>query len=166
MKKQYGFTLVEIMVVLGILALLVFAASPLTGAWVNDAHLAQTEGSLKQAIGRAKAIALRNEQGITSDNAAAALCITEADGERVLSVLEGVDNDSPSCTGPTGSVSWSTQLSQRIDINTENDSPASCVCFDNKALITASGDCSACTESTTFLLIGGSRNEAEPVSIY
>ena len=71
-----GFTLIELMVTLAILAMLLLMAAPLAADWVHGARTLQARGTLVQGFENAKAQALRNpgaNPNATGTPAAAAL---------------------------------------------------------------------------------------------
>lgn len=65
-----GLTLVELMVTLAITAALMLAVVPLIGGWVEGAQVADARGKLVQAFGQARALALRNPDGVPAADAA------------------------------------------------------------------------------------------------
>lgn len=76
-SKTDGFTLIEVMVVIGLVAFLLTLGVPLAREWVLSAHQREAAGTLSEALGRAKALALRNPQGLTDQTLpAAAMCLT------------------------------------------------------------------------------------------
>ena len=85
-----GFTLIELMVTLAILAMLLLMAAPLAADWVHGARTLQARGTLVQGFENAKALALRNpcaDPNATGTPAAAALQ-AQTDGTTVtLNVL-------------------------------------------------------------------------------
>ena len=71
-----GFTLIELMVTLAILAMLLLMAAPLAADWVHGARTLQARGTRVQGFENAKALALRNpcaDPNATGTPAAAAL---------------------------------------------------------------------------------------------
>ena len=71
-----GFSLIELMVTLAILAMLLLMAAPLAADWVHGARTLQARGTLVQGFENAKALALRNpcaDPNATGTPAAAAL---------------------------------------------------------------------------------------------
>lgn len=148
MKKQ-GFTLIEVLIVIAIFALIVLVAAPLSGSWVRDANLLETEGQLTQAVGRAKAAALRNKVAATGDNPVSAVCLSN---NNVLTVREGTAAGiAPHCTTPAGDQLWQTQVNTNVTVKA-NGAALSCMCFTNKGLLTAQGNCAGCSTSTSFNL--------------
>lgn len=159
-----GFTLIEVLIVIAIIGALVLVAAPLTGGWVKEANITNVESAMNEAIGRAKAIALRNENAITGNNAVAAICIDSA--TRKLTVLESASaGASPDCTTPTGAQVWQSQLSTDIAVTVAGAS-VTCLCFDNKSILTQASNCSTCTNATNFNLNSGGGIDPVSVSIF
>ncbi|BCL76545.1 hypothetical protein JHS3_22810 [Jeongeupia sp. HS-3] len=79
-----GFTLIELMITIAILALLLAVGVPFTQRWGQSARVQQVDSTLKQGFAHAKAVALRNPSGATTGNAA---------------VLRLVDNELLVCEG-------------------------------------------------------------------
>ena len=84
-----GFTLIELMVTLAILAMLLLMAAPLAADWVHGARTLQARGTLVQGFENAKALALRNPcADPNATGAPAAVLQAETDGATVtLKVL-------------------------------------------------------------------------------
>lgn len=86
MKRTLGFSLVELLVVLAVVAFLAFVTVPLASGWIRNAQLEKDFAGLQRALGNAKALAMRNATGsaapenippnspFASDNIAAVLC--------------------------------------------------------------------------------------------
>ena len=90
-----GFTLIELMVTLAILAMLLLMAAPLAADWVHGARTLQARGTLVQGFENAKALALRNPCAIGSGGTVVTFKASVQDGRIALqSLLEG---DSSSC---------------------------------------------------------------------
>ena len=80
-----GFTLIELMVTLAILAMLLLMAAPLAADWVHGARTLQARGTLVQGFENAKALALRNPCGAPNETQAyAAVLEAELDGTTVM----------------------------------------------------------------------------------
>lgn len=154
MKRQLGFTLVELMIVIAVLAFLILATVPLTGAWVQSADVTEVHGDFTEAVGRAKAAAMRNSPAITGNNPVTAICISNT---KVLSVLENNGANTPNCTANTGKKLWSTQLDTDVNF-TSAGAAVSCMCFDNKGLLTTQA-CAGCLSVTNFTVASGSEND-------
>ncbi|MDN3543628.1 MAG: type II secretion system protein [Roseateles asaccharophilus] len=72
-RHQSGLSLVELMMVLAIGLLMAAVGTALTGAWVDQAAVRQSEAQLRQAVAELKALALRNAEGRPMGEAAAVL---------------------------------------------------------------------------------------------
>ena len=85
-----GFTLIELMVTLAILAMLLLMAAPLAADWVHGARTLQARGTLVQGFENAKALALRNPCAIDSGGTVVTFKASVQDGRIALqSLLEG-----------------------------------------------------------------------------
>lgn len=101
--KSRGFTLIELMVVLLISAILMMMAVPFTIAWMDSSRQLQARGDLTDAIGRVKAVALRND-GQAGWNAAAARIRYEPVAS-MLTVEAG-----------NGNTLWSAQMPRAVEL--------------------------------------------------
>lgn len=155
MKQQSGFTLIEIMVVIALIAFLALSVSPIGGSWVRSANVQKTEGNLMEAIGRAKAGALRNPTGLVGGLPVTAICLSDT-----LVVLQSADSNPPNCTGLVGNQLWRIPIDTGVKITASSTSTEaiSCACFNNKGLLSTNETCSSCATTTTFHLSSGSKN--------
>lgn len=154
--KQTGVSLIEMMVVLLIIGLLAVAASPFTSAWVQGAEVNKTLALLEQAVGGAKANALRNPTGIQGQDAASALCLSGRDLRLVPAASLA------NC--PAAVALWSAQVPANVTIKVA-DADWSCSCFTNRGLLATTDDnCGACAGSLAFTVAAGS--ESETLTMY
>jgi type IV pilus assembly protein PilA len=159
--RKKGFTLIEILITISLLALIILVAAPFSGSWVGDARVLETEGQLTQAMGKAKAAALRNRMGAINNNPVAIIC---KNNTNLVTVVEGISGTAPNCSPLAGSQIWETQIHSTVTINV-NNAAMSCLCLDNKgAVTTATAACSACSTATQFSL--GSGSISSTVAIY
>lgn len=161
MKLSGGYTLIEVLIVIAILASLVLVAAPLTGSWLNASHLQESGGQLKEAVSRAKSIALRNAIAATGDTPVSAVCLNAT---RELSVRQSTIATPLNCPTAVGEKSWQAKVSEKIGIK-QNSTVFICVCFDNKALVTTAGTCLACSGDTEFEISAGG-DTPRPFAIY
>lgn len=161
-QKQRGFNLIELMIIIAILATLAVAAVPLGGAWVQDADLIEVEGDLTSAIGRAKSSSLRNATAVTGGNPVSAICISDTN---MVTILNANGAGTPDCVAGTGDQVWQAQLDSDVEIFETNladlEDPVndiSCVCFNNKGLLTQAAPCQACSVTSTITLMAGRKD--------
>lgn len=64
-----GVTLVELMVTLAVMALLMMGGLPFARQWLDDNRQLQARGTLWEAVGEARARAMRNPQGVATGTA-------------------------------------------------------------------------------------------------
>lgn len=130
--NMQGFTLIEVMVVIGLVAFLMTLGVPLAREWVQSAHQREAKGALEEALGRAKALALRNPQGLTDQTLpAAAVCLTAGK----LVVVSG----SAQKTTCDAKAEWTRPLpSDASIVLTQTNIPFQCVAYNERgvALIT------------------------------
>ncbi len=162
--KQIGMTLIEMMIVVLLIGLLALAASPFSSAWVDSADVSKTVAALEQAVGGAKAAALRNATAVQGDAAASALCLADSK----LQLVAAVAGSAIDCNAVVAdAVLWSTAIPQRVDIKWGElgISDWMCSCFTNKGLLSATApNCNACATNLTFTVSSGA--ESETINIY
>ena len=66
MKYKQGFSLVELLVVLAVVAFLAFVTAPLASGWIRNAQLEKDFAGVQRALGTAKALAMRNGTGMSA----------------------------------------------------------------------------------------------------
>lgn len=144
--KQFGVTLVEMLIVVMIVGLLAVAASPFTSAWTSGARISETLSMMEQAVGRAKANAMRNPTGVTGNTAVTALCFTNS----TLSLVGSTAANTANCQNPPV-VLWSAAPHASVLIRTGGGALGwQCSCFNNKGMVTQAGACNACGNNLTF----------------
>lgn len=168
--KHRGFTLIEVMIVIALIAFIAVIGAPLGGGWVRQADLLEVEGDLTQAFGQARAAAMRNLPGVTGADPVAVVCVSNTGalevrvGQRDFAVATPVLT-LPSCTALSGEVIWQTQLDTDVAL-TYNGTAFSCACFSSQGLLTTTASqCTACINQHTLLatVSGGTH---ETLSLY
>ncbi|KAA8733780.1 prepilin-type N-terminal cleavage/methylation domain-containing protein [Acinetobacter qingfengensis] len=72
-SSQNGYSLIEIMVVIVIVAILAVLGTSLSRGWIDQAELNKANAALQSAVNLARAAALRNGGGVTGNTAAACI---------------------------------------------------------------------------------------------
>ena len=158
-RNSKGFSIIELLIVILLMGLTLVKGIPFTMDWVNSARVTETESALVEAVGFAKAKALRNSQGIISGGAVTAVCYSNGG----LRVVEAADDTSPAQCGGGSTQIWTLTLAGNVDIVVQ-DNDFACLCVDAKAQFTQSGGCNACSSNTTFALTAGGISDS--VEIY
>ena len=158
--SQKGVSLIELMIVLLIIGLISLAVSPFTSEWVAQARVAEGASALEEAIGRAKAAAMKNSALVTGDDKPASrICLSDS---KISLVVPANTADELKCDlTPI----WSTTISQQIKIKTD-DLDWLCSCFNNKGLLAAKGVCNTCSKNLNFRFFYAGDSEGEPHNFY
>ncbi|MBD8495544.1 prepilin-type N-terminal cleavage/methylation domain-containing protein [Pseudomonas syringae] len=144
MKRNRGFTLIELMITLAVFSLMVTMGAQLTRSWVDSARQRDVAGLLKQGISRAKATALRNPGGALNSWPAAALCRSG----QVLKLYSVTDQASINCAS-TSNILWQASLPGAATIQA-GGTDISCVAFNSRGLpVNGSASCTTSTISVT-----------------
>ena len=143
-----GFTLIELMVTLAILAMLLLMAAPLAADWVHGARTLQARGTLVQGFENAKALALRNPCGAPNETQAYAAVLQaelDVDGTtvtlNVLALPQGVSGCA--LLGARPNPQWTARLPDGVGLTlngtllTTSSTPLT-VNLDNRGLPAAS----------------------------
>jgi type IV fimbrial biogenesis protein FimT len=132
MKRTHaGFTLIELMVVVAILAILLAAGMPLARGWAQNNEQIQTRNVVQGALSEARAVALRNPLGATSGTPAVVLRLASNGTAPVFSVIptNGVNAPDPLATV------WTATLPADASVRLSAGGAMSqlgCVAFDNR----------------------------------
>jgi len=152
MNGTRGFSLVELMVVVAVMALLGLLSAPMTQGWSDSAQLRQAEGRIDQGLGMARALALRNRYGIVDGQPVALLCLSSAN---LLTVHAAEDEDTPATCDSTSS--WQSQVPSRVSV-LHDGSDFSCLGFDSHGDFASNSLPSGCSSDSSLLLSVGSEN--------
>lgn len=118
-----GFTLIEMLVVVAIMAFLALIAAPFTTAWVDAARVRQSTHRLVEAMAHAKSVALRNGNSVSGDAPSSVLVVADAK----LCVYDRV----PSKLACNGDAVWIAETSANVALNGQS---VQCVALNNLAL--------------------------------
>ncbi|MBE1161863.1 pilus assembly FimT family protein [Dyella acidiphila] len=154
-----GLSLIELMVTLALLAFLVMVGLPLTSAWVQSAHQRDAAGMLTEGLGRAKALALRNPQGLTDQSLPVAVtCLSGRNLSVVAADASGADCSQSQQWGmqlPTDASIVQAPLLASASTTAAAAVAMQCVAFNERgiALSTSVGSLT-CTSSSLNVLVG------------
>lgn len=101
-RRNAGFSLVELMVTLAVMAVLAAAGTPLARQWIDSNRQMQARNVMWEAVSQVRSLALRNPNQATTGGVSARL---ERDG-RALQVLRADGTE----------VLWSGELPRDVDI--------------------------------------------------
>ncbi len=122
-----GFTLVELLVVVALVAFLAFVTAPLASGWLRNAQLERDFAGVQRALGTAKALAMRNAQAKPSAGftPTAVLCRLE-ESLLIYQVDQPNKNDTASCSRAALSDKPVHRLGQDVSISFGASSKAFC----------------------------------------
>lgn len=152
-----GFSLVELMVTLAIVALLALVAMPFSTRWMDSDRQLQARGVLTEGVGHARALSLRNAGG--SAHGAPASCLRLAAGH-VLEVVRLASGEA--CA--EGAVVWSGSLAGSIALREPGTgTPFQCVAFDSRGTYADPALAPDCTQVPALEVVG--RDPAEALHV-
>lgn len=156
--SQRGFTIIEILITIGLVAVIAMIAVPLTGSWLRDSDVQTAGGQLTQAIGQAQASGIRNLPG-SADNAHVALVCINTANDTVI-VRESTSSVVANCTPTnTATLLWQAKLNDRVEIVDGGDIAVNCICFNNRGLLTDVGGCASCFTGNDLVIKSASATE-------
>jgi prepilin-type N-terminal cleavage/methylation domain-containing protein len=111
-RSVSGFSLIELMVAVAIVAILALAAAPLGSAWVANSRIDNTANILAEGYATARALALENKANVSGVQAASAISV--AGGIVSVSYLDAV-------TATTTTV-WQKPIDTTVNVSPESNS--------------------------------------------
>ena len=138
-RARAGFTLIELVVTLAIIAILAAAGLPFAKSWMDGTRKLQAASNLIEAVGQARAIAMRNPHA-QSGAALPLAAVVYDNANQLLSVM--------SSDGTTWSTVWSGHTASRGSsikiqlqvIGTAGQVDLGCVAFNSRGIqVPASG---------------------------
>ncbi len=134
-----GFSLLELLITIAIIAFLAVMALPMTSAWIDGPDVTRTQTNFSRAYSMAKNIAIREGSAVTANGATSALCLFNNNGISIISVRSqsggvGAVNRNPAdCKTPTLSTEvFSAELRPNVTIQYGTVAPLTnftCACF-------------------------------------
>ncbi len=103
-RRMAGFTLMELMVTIAIMAFLLLAGLPFMNGWVDGVRQMQARNQLLDGIGQARALALRNPESLADDVPVAMLRMVGQEAQVVM--------------GDAQRTVWTARLHEGVVLNT------------------------------------------------
>ena len=161
MRRLKGFSLIELMVGIAIMAVVMASSVSLGGGWVDESRVTDARSQLRLAYSKARAYALRNSNAVTT--ASTWMCLNSG----VVYVYQSTTAKptGPTTCGDAGSV-WHADLAGGTTTKVEmalaaNSTAFSCLGFSNRGLpVSSTLTGSACTTAQTLYVKRGNTNEA------
>lgn len=97
---QTGFTLIELMITIAMLAVLIMMGTALTRSWVDRSQVNSALATFKTAVYQAKASALRNTNNQPLSNSSVSVCFNSTNN--TINIIRTAFNSNDVCTVPTG----------------------------------------------------------------
>lgn len=143
--QQQGFTLIELMISITILAILLVMGSSLTQTWIDRSQVNNTMTIVKNTMSQAKVAALRNPNNSLSSTPSVSVCL---DSSNTLHIVRAnVANSTPcSLSSANNTLLQSTALANGINIK-HGTALFACLSFNSRGMITGNTDpnCSTLT---------------------
>lgn len=155
MKRAAGFTLIELMVTVAVMAVLAAAGMPFALSWMDSNRQMQARNLMWEGVAQARAVALRNPGEAVAGQVSARL--ERSNG--VLQVLRTGSDDAVWKSTPLPGGDASTfKLANAGGVASSDD--WACVAFDNRGhRVTAAGVVCAVNASQTRIAVGFSNQD-------
>ena len=150
MNRASGFSLIEMMVVIAIVAILAVAGVALTSSWVKQAEITKTVTSLASAINLAKSTSIRNENGFTDNSTAAQICLNQ----NILSVYKPASSTTAASCSSTAIYSF--QIPSNVQIKDVSNTTLNCIAFGH---LGDQKNTSPCTTDQVLTITNGGLSE-------
>lgn len=155
-RLHKGFTLIELMVGIAIMAMVLASSVSLGGGWIDEARATDARSQIRLAYSKAKAFALMNSN--SSVTVASVVCIANS----IIYVYVG----DPATCGASG-FQWRADVAGGATTTFTNTSDAStfnCISLNNRGLPTTGATISNCTPTGRNVTVTrGSNSYATPL---
>lgn len=154
LSSNKGFTLVELMIVIGIVGALLLVSSSLTISWVDSSKVNDATSALNNAIYQARINALRNSNNKNLSQPTTSVCITDG----FIKVISVGTNASLVCESVTSSLVQESSIPKGISI-TQNGAAVNCLTFSPAGLILAFPGCTNNINDKIIIERNGEKSE-------
>lgn len=127
-SKTAGFSLIELVITLGLVSFLLLMGGSLTSAWMDRSKVDNAAAMLKSATSFARSMALRNKENLSAESAAVALCIKYSDSAGEISVQRIAPSRSPCIATDINDKLKAFELAEGITIQ-QNGERLECIAF-------------------------------------
>lgn len=170
-RKQLGFTLIELMITIVVLAILLFVGTSLTRAWVDQSHVDGALAAIKNATYQARSAAIRNTNNQESSLATASVCIDKTHQE--IRVIRVAKDNTDACSTSDSNTPDQNYILQKIPYASNvifkvkgNDAEFFCLSFNsNGMLVAASSPSATCNSNLNLTIIVEKNNESAEIQI-
>ncbi|KAF1687218.1 hypothetical protein B1992_04335 [Pseudoxanthomonas broegbernensis] len=168
-----GFTLIELMVGIAIMAMLLLAAAPFTRDWVDGTRQMRARSNLLEAVGQARSRAMRNPLALTSAQAGqgAAAVVYDKDGHVLCVISRTADGSAwEGCAAGNWQGAIANPGSLQLKVGQEEDAgDFVCAAYDTRGVLVASSyggvDCVAPGGTAADVFIKAGNQEVMDVAL-
>lgn len=161
MHKQLGFTLIELVVTVVIVAALLLTSASLTNSWIDRSQVASAKANFETALLQAKTLALRNHNNQPFSEPAVSLCVDSNDDK--INIIQLGTNAANPCDIVGNALLKSFSIAKGIAI-TQGNSPVECLTVNALGMLMYPLG-SSCINNFTLAFNIEKNNESIPVSL-
>ena len=140
-----GFTLIELIVTLALLAILRAMVAPLKGGWTDRSRVQSAKSSLKTAISQARTAAIRNTENRLSSQTAASACIDTSALTITAYRITGTNDPCSSSNTKLKEASFASGVSFK-----QGGTSVTCFVFNANGVLMNSGSCATTLDTITI----------------
>lgn len=158
LRPLSGFTLLELMIVVAIIATLLLATSSLTSAWVDGTQVNNASSALQNAVNQARVAALRNANNKEQGLPVASVCIETGK----IDVVLVANNTTYVCHSAFSELIRTTKIGAGVSIEQSNVA-VSCLTFNSNGLLVPS--IGGCVDNISDQFVVEKNNERAEVHV-
>ncbi|MFY9180498.1 MAG: prepilin-type N-terminal cleavage/methylation domain-containing protein [Venatoribacter sp.] len=138
LRKNKGFSLIEIVVVISIIGVLLMMGSSLSSSWVSSSHVGTASAAFKGAVSVARSAGLRNSNNKLTGEAAAGVCVTTT----AINVVSFSSSAVPVCAAGNTTLIKAIAIPSGVTIKEKAlNTSVSCLVFDSTGLLLPASGC-------------------------